>query len=115
MIRSFTTGDALAIPVTLKIDNTPQPIDSSATIIAGFVDKDNQTQISPTVSVLESATGSDWANGKIIVEMTSAETIQIALQEDTLAKLKIRVDDTVNMTGQKTWRDVVMLEKGIVT
>ncbi len=92
-IRVFTNED-ISLALTLTDEGETFDIDSGATITAMF--RQNDVSISGTVTVLESAVGSDWNNSLIIVEFTDVEAGNITATGE--ANLEVLVDDTVKST-----------------
>lgn len=93
----LVTGDDINIEQTLTKNSATFVIDSSATIQASLVSRDKETILVAPVAVLEAATGSDWANSKVIIVFADTDTS--ALTEFGPIFLEIQVDDG----GKLTW------------
>lgn len=107
-MATIVTGDDISLAITLKKNNATFAIDSSATILANFVDTStNQPMLATDEPILEAASGSDWPNSLVVLELTSAKS-------DTLtagtARLEIQVDDDVNSNGKTTWFTTVTIK-----
>ena len=104
----LVTGDDINIEQTLTKNNVVFAIDSGATIQASLVTRDKETILVAPVAVLEAATGSDWANSKIIIIF--AETDTAALSTFGPIFLEIQVDDG----GKLTWFVKAELVQGTI-
>ncbi len=107
----ITTGDYSKIPVTLKRDSSTFTISDSAVIKAVLTDLDRSTVISPEVTINNSATGSDLANSKFIVEFTKSETLAITKTGE--AYLEVQVEDTID--EPETWTSELLVRQGNIS
>lgn len=106
--NEIVSGDDIIIEQTLTKDNATFSIDSSATIKASLVSIDRKTIFVAPVSVLEAATGSDWANSKVIVIFAEADTSSLTTFGSML--LEVQVDDG----GKLTWLNRVVMLQGTI-
>lgn len=106
-------GDDWSIPVTLKIGKPSETfaIDSGATIKARIIDENHTKGLTPTVDVLEASTGSDWANSKVIVNISGSDNTVITSQGK--AKIEVQVNDTIGV-GLRTFFGDVRLVRGLI-
>ena len=104
----IVTGDDVALPVTLKKDNSTFSIDAGATVQAALVSLDRSTVLAGPVTCSNVATGADWVNSLVIVEINS--TLTGAITSYGGALLEIQVDDN----GKLTWFVSVDIEKGTI-
>jgi len=102
----IVTGDDVALPVTLKKDGATFAIAQAATVQAALVTQDRSSVLAGPVVCSSSATGADWANSLVIVEIASTLTGAIVSYEPAL--LEIQVDDG----GKLTWFASVDIVKG---
>jgi len=86
-------------------------IDSGATIKARLISKNHCDTLTEVVTVLEAATGSDWANSKVVVEISGALNGVIDIQG--AAMLELQVDDSTSI-GIKTFFGAVHLLRGTI-
>lgn len=109
----LVVGDDWAIPVTLRVGDTPITfvIDSSAVIKARIIGKQHCETLTDVVDVLEAAAGSDWANSKIIVEIPSELNGVIEIQG--AAVLEVQVNDGAGI-GIQTFFGSVNLVRGTI-
>lgn len=111
-MATVTRGDDIRFPVTLKKDGLVFEIDNDATISANFVDKTNGFKMLATaVPVTRFATGSDWANSLIIIEVDSATSADLV---PGLAYLEVQVDDAVLTDGKLTWKIPITIEADVI-
>ena len=104
----LVTGDDINIEQTLTKNNATFVINSSATIKASLITRDRATILVAPVTVLESTTGSDWPNSKIIVLFAESLTAQLTNFGPVL--LEIQVDDG----GKLTWFVKTELVQGTI-
>ena len=105
---NIVTGDDTSLLVTLKKGGNTFSIDSGATIKASLTSVNKSTILITPVEVLEATSGSDWANSKVVVVFSAANTG--AISEYKQAILEIQVDDS----GKKTWFGRVNVVKGTI-
>ena len=112
-IPALVIGDDWAIPVTLSVGDPAATfaIDSGATIKARLISKNHCDVLTDVVTVLEAATGSDWANSKVVVEITG--TLNGVIDIQGAAKLELQVDDPAGI-GIKTFFGAVNLLRGTI-
>ena len=103
----ITTGDDVALLVTLKKNGATFTIDPGATVEAAIVDAQRITQLMPAVSQSNGG-NADWANSLVEVILTSAQTAVIDKQGGAL--LEIQVDDS----GKQTWFASVNIKRGSI-
>jgi hypothetical protein len=79
---------------------------------AAIITADHTVLLTTPVNVLESETGSDWANSKVVVNIpkTETDTIDVSIIENGLALLAIQVNDG----GELTFFTGVKLIKGLI-
>lgn len=106
--NEIVSGDDIVIQQTLTKDDAVFVIDSGATIKASLVSRDRTTVIVAPVSVLEAVAGSDWANSKVIIVFTEADTT--ALTTFGPMWVEIQVDDG----GKLTWHTKVDMLQGTI-
>lgn len=105
----ITTGDYAKIPVTLKRDGATFTISGTAIIKAILTDVDRITVISAEVTIDNTATGTDLANSRVIIEFTKAETETITQLGDAI--LEVQVAETAE--EPETWTDKdILIRKG---
>lgn len=91
-------GDDIELGVTLKRKRagdaalTTFNISNGATVVAQFVDISKTVTFGPEVTLAFGATGADWANSLVVVEMTAAESAQIT--HTGMSYCRVRVTDT---------------------
>lgn len=105
------TGDDWNIVVTLKRDGSPLDVSTATDIKAAVVDSDGsnpQTLVS-AVTLSDSATGADWANGVVVVQVPELTTSPLS---PASAYLEIQV----TLDGDKTtWpRNNIVIKKGTI-
>lgn len=96
MAIEIVIGDDAVIAATLKKDDAVFAIDAGATVQACIISTDHETRLSDIVTCSNIATGSDWDNSLVIVEMSQANTASIATPGPAI--LEIQVDDTIKET-----------------
>lgn len=105
----LVTGDDTSLSVTLKKNGQTFNIDTGATVQASLVTPNHIKTIMNPVGVLSTATGADWTNSLIVIELTSAETGAITDYGDAL--LEIQVDDS----GKTTFFANINVTRGTIT
>lgn len=89
------TGDDVAISVQLKKNGGTFAISPVDTLTATVNDrKTKQSMLSAPVTLRNNATGADWPNSLVVVELSSAESAELT---PGYAEVEIQVDD-----GNKT-------------
>ena len=104
----LVTGDDINIEQTLTKNGSTFVIDSGATVQASLITRDRGTVLVAPVAVLEAATGSSWANSKVIIIFPEAATASLTTFGPIL--LEIQVDDG----GKLTWFVKLELSKGTI-
>lgn len=104
-IATVVTGDDLSIPVTLKLNKSTFDM-RGKTCKARLVSTDHETVFTEEITQNEAASGADWANSKVIVEMTGIDTQDIKYQGK--AKCEIQVE----FPKKQTWWIQVQIVKG---
>lgn len=107
-MSGIVTGDDVALPVTLKKDNTTFTINPAADVKASIISLDRATVLIASTAVSNAAAGADWANSLVVVEFSSAETGAITAYDPAL--LEIQVDDG----GKLTWFVNLDIVKGTI-
>ena len=104
------TADDWAISVTLNKDGAAFDVSTATDISAAIVNNDgtNPTTIISAVTLDSGATGADWANGVVVVEIPNAST-DVDPQN---AYLEIQVTIAAKKT---TWpRNNIVIKKGTI-
>lgn len=109
-VINIVTGDDTNIWVNLTKNGIAIPVNSGSVVQASLTSKDKRTILIPPVAVLEATIDSDWANGLLIVEFTSAQTNAIPTAKLGTALLEVQVDDG----GKLTWFTTVKLLQGTI-
>lgn len=103
---TIVTGDDVSISVELQKNELTFNIPTDAVVKARLVSTGNTKVYSGEVAQSSSATGADWANSLVVVEMVPSDTSGISHQG--AAELEIQVDD-----GKKTtWFATVEIVRG---
>lgn len=105
----IVTGDDVAIPVQLKKGGSTFTIDGGATVKAAIVTPERDELLSTTVTCSNIATGADWDNSLVVVEMTSAQTAAITTYGNAL--VEVQVDDS----GKLTWAAPIYVARGLIS
>lgn len=105
---TIVTGDDVALSVTLKKGGATFLINGTATVQASLVSLDHQTTYAGPVAQSNAASGADWANSLVVVELASANTSSITYQGKAL--LEIQVDDS----GKTTFFASVIIVLGTI-
>jgi hypothetical protein len=114
MSTIITSGDDLAIPITLNLDGVAYAIDLSSVVRGAVIHIDDCIIVSGPVTLDNAATGADWPNGLIILEMTSAQSAPLAPYHGKVLQIEIEVDDPT--TGKRTWRvPDITIQKGLIS
>ena len=106
------TGDDIVLPVVLRKKlaeatvYTTFIIDPGATIITRLVSTDRENTYTTEITQVTDHADADLPNSTIVVEFTSAQTIDITYQGGAL--LEIQVDDS----GKLTWFTTVKINRG---
>ena len=113
----IVTGDDILLPNTIIKDKIVVPIDAGATVKCRLVSLDQSVAYSSEVTQLVSQAGSDWPNGLIVVNLPSANTLEILDVADIdwnkgvlPAKLETQIDDG----GKLTWHETVHISRGSI-
>lgn len=110
-IKELFTGDDWAIAVTLKRNGLAFDVSGATAIKAAIVTDswEAPSQLVADVTLSAGATGADWANGVVVVEVDEATTGPLTPQR---AFLEIQVD----FSGDKTtWpRNELIIKKGTI-
>jgi len=105
------TGDDWDISITLKKDGVVYDV-STATDISASVVTDDGTSPTTLVSAVTcsiGATGADWANGLVVVEIPNATTTALSAQR---AYLEVQVTIAAK---KQTWpRQTIDIKKGTI-
>lgn len=104
------TADDWEISVTLSKDGVAYDVSTATNISAAVVDNDgiNPTTIISAVTLSSGATGADWTNGVVVVEIPNAST-NVNPQN---AYLEIQVTIAAKKT---TWpRNNIVIKKGTI-
>ena len=106
MSVKITTGDDVALRVTLKKSDATFSIDTGATVKA--VLRSGHEQLHNEVTCDSGTAGADWANSLVVVVLPSAITDTLLVKQ---ADLEIEVDDG----GKLTWLiSGITIEKGTI-
>ena len=109
---TLITGDDLVLPVVLRKKlaeatvYTTFVIEPSAVITALLVSTDRENAYTAEITQVTDHASADLPNSTIVVEFTSAQTIDITYQGSAL--LEIQVDDS----GKLTWFTAVKINRG---
>lgn len=106
-------GDDWSIPVTLRVGDPAATfvLDSTAVVKARVIGKQHCETLTEVVTVSNAATGSDWPNSKIIVEIPGSDNGLIEIQGG--AVLEVQVNDSTSI-GIKTFFGDVSLKRGTI-
>lgn len=104
-VATIVSGDDLSLLVTLKVDAAVFDM-SGKTVKARLVTKDRETTLTDEIAQDEGATGADYANSLVAIEMTAAETS--AIDRQGMGYLEIQVE----LPAKKTWWQKVQYVKG---
>lgn len=107
LTADITTGDDVAIGITLKKDGAIFAINTSADVKAALISQNKRETHINAVSVSNAAPGSDWDKSLVVVEFNSASTSAIPPGD---ALIELQVDDN----GKLTWFVTVSIEKGTI-
>lgn len=99
-------GDDVRIERTLMIGDDAYDASGATSIKVAFVSTDHSTKLTADIEQDENASGADWANGVVIIEMAAADTADIT--DDGPAILELQVDKTI----KQTWHMAVLLVEG---
>jgi len=105
------TGDDWNVQVTLKKDGVATDVSAASAIEASIVDSDGIAPATLVAAVTcdSGATGADWANGIVIVEIPNASTTSLDPQN---AYMEIQVT-TAGL--KETWpRSNLVIKKGTI-
>ena len=106
-VPKLVTGDDIVLPVTLKKNGVTFTIAPTAVVYAMLVNKTRTKKYTESIAQLNSATGADWANSLVVVELASVDTIEIPNSVNS-ELLEIQVNDD----GRRTWFATVDIIKG---
>ena len=104
----ITTGDDVAIPVTLRKNGQTFAIGAEASVRAVLVPLSRSHALCDPVETDSSVPGSDWAHSLVVIEIPSAVSLGIEVPDGGRALLEIQVDDG----GKTTWTAPVSLARG---
>lgn len=116
MSATITTGDDSKISHTLLKDGTTFTIPETATITCRVITMDHDVLTSTAVQDSE-ATGADWGNSLVLVELPASITNEIAEKTQSWrngeisAKLETQVEDAGN---KLTWFQPIKVIKGTI-
>lgn len=105
-VPEIVTGDDLVLPVTLKKDGVTFNIDGAAEVIARLVSTDHNSVYTDEVAQSSAASGADWPNSLVVVEMASSETASVTYQGNALLEIQAPAP------GKRTWFVPVKIIKG---
>jgi len=92
------------LTLTTGSSATPVVINPAWTVNAQFLDEGELITtigVDGVVSVLEATSGSDWANGVIVVPLTAVETASLA--KGTLVEPRVEIIETTNGNKHRTF------------
>lgn len=104
-MATVVSGDDLDLLVTLKVDAAVFNM-AGATVTARIVTADRLTALTAEIAQDSGATGADYANSLVAIEMTAAETASIDQQGSGFIEIQ------VELPAKKTWWLPVQLVKG---
>ncbi len=110
MLEVFT-GDDWSIIMTLKKDGVAFDVSASTEILASIVsdDQNDPSTIVSAVPCLIGATGADWPNGVVAIEIPNATTTPLEARE-AWVELQITLD-----SKKQTWpRQKIIIKKGTI-
>lgn len=102
---TVVSGDDLDLLVTLKVDGAVFNM-AGATVTARVVSRDRETTLTDEIAQDSGASGADYSNSLVAIEMTAAETASI--DEQGLGYIEIQAA----LPAKKTWWLPVQLVKG---
>lgn len=88
----LVTGDDISMAVTLKKDGVTFTINPAADVKASLVSLDHTTVYSDPVAQSSAASGADWANSLVTIQLPEANTLNMTYQGPAL--LEVQVNDT---------------------
>jgi hypothetical protein len=89
-------GDDSDYAAQLYKDAATFTIDAGATVEARLISIDRQTTYTDVLTCSNGASGADWANSLVVVEIAEADTL--AITYSGMALLEIQVDDSGKIT-----------------
>lgn len=112
----FVIGDVFRQVITLNAGEPASPFDlSSATAIrCAVIDKGHTARLTDVVTLSSGDANASWANGRVVIEMSSAVTAQVAdwINEQSFAKVEI--DATIE-GNHYTWFGVINILPGLIS
>jgi hypothetical protein len=106
----IVTGDNTALPVQLKKNRAVFNIPQDAVVKVAIVSSDHGVAYTAAVEQSYAATGADWANSLIVLELPAEETANVSYSGP--AKLEVQV---TNDGVDDTWFVDVELIRGHVS
>jgi hypothetical protein len=110
MSAVITTGDDVTIPVTLKKNGQTFNIGLMAQVKVAIISADRSKKLTDDIECSPEAAGADWAKSLVVVEMASAETVDMVVPSKGNVLLEIQVDDG----GKLTWTVPIKVVKGVI-
>jgi len=107
-VPQVISGDDIAIPVQLDINQVPVVISPSATVKAAIVSSDRSRKIIGDSLLSDAIGGSSWATGLVIVTFAATDTA--AIDSFGNALIEIQVADPL----KQTWQIPVNVQKGLI-
>lgn len=104
-IATVVEGDDLALLITLKSDGVVFDM-SGKTVTARIVTRDRQSVLTAEIVQDAGASGADWSNSLVAVEMASGETADMDYQGSGYVEIQ------VGFPEKKTWFLPVQIVKG---
>jgi len=102
---NIVTGDNVVVPVTLKKNGVVFDM-SGATVKVRLISTDHESVYTGEITQNEAATGADWANSLVILELAPADTSGISFQGNALIEIQ------VDQNGKTTWFVSALITKG---
>ncbi len=95
----IVTGSDTSILATWQVNGAVVPIASDSLVEARLVSDDHTTVHTPVLTMSNAATGADWPNGVIAVEIPGTTTVDIDDQGYACVQLKVTPDGGQSKPG----------------
>ena len=109
MTTQIVAGDDVSFTAQLYKDEATFTIDPGATVRAMLVSLNHNTAYTTAATLSAAASGADWANSLVVVEM--ADTVTAGITYQGHACIEIEVDDTI----KETWFGEVQIITGNIS
>lgn len=102
----IVTGDDVRFPVTMTVDDAAYDASGATSVKAALVSADRTTKLTGDIVQDAGASGADWANGVIMIEMDATDTADIT--DYGAAIIEVQVDKSI----KQTWYGAVEIVQG---